>query len=69
MYPLVDDVITRGATLLGSASRLCEAFPDIPIRAFAVLRTVSNPEEFSSIYSSLVGNIKLTSSGNAQRSP
>jgi hypothetical protein len=36
---LVDDVITRGATLLAGASRLVEAFPDATVRAFALIRT------------------------------
>jgi hypothetical protein len=36
---LVDDVITRGRTLLAAAARLSEAFPDAPVRAFALLRT------------------------------
>jgi hypothetical protein len=36
---LVDDVITKGATLLAGASRLAEAFPDADIQAFALLRT------------------------------
>lgn len=66
---LVDDVITRGATLLGSASRLCEAFPSVPIRAFAVLRVITNPNEFSKINSPVVGDIKLKPDGNTQRSP
>ena len=56
---LVDDVITRGATFIGSASRLHDVFPDIPIRAFAILRTVSNPSEFTKIESPIVGKIDL----------
>ncbi|HEV3458113.1 MAG TPA: hypothetical protein VHG32_16220 [Thermoanaerobaculia bacterium] len=36
---LVDDVITKGATLLAGASRLAEAFPDATVRAFALVRT------------------------------
>jgi predicted amidophosphoribosyltransferase len=36
---LVDDVITKGRTLLAAAARLREAFPDAPVRAFALLRT------------------------------
>jgi hypothetical protein len=39
---LVDDVITKGATLLAAASRLAEAFPDAIVRAFALVRT-QNP--------------------------
>jgi predicted amidophosphoribosyltransferase len=29
---LVDDVVTSGAALLGSANRLFETYPDVPIR-------------------------------------
>jgi hypothetical protein len=36
---LVDDVITKGRTLLAAAARLSEAFPHTPVRAFALLRT------------------------------
>ena len=41
---LVDDVITRGATLVAAASRLSEAFPACEIRAFAVIRTMTRVE-------------------------
>jgi predicted amidophosphoribosyltransferase len=37
---LIDDVITRGRTLLAAAARVREAFPDAQIRAFALLRTM-----------------------------
>jgi hypothetical protein len=37
---LIDDVITRGRTLLAAASRVREAFPHAQIRAFALLRTM-----------------------------
>jgi len=37
---LVDDVITKGRTLLAAAARLHEAFPAANIRAFALLRTM-----------------------------
>jgi len=36
---LVDDFITKGATLLAGASRLAEAYPGAEIRAFALVRT------------------------------
>jgi hypothetical protein len=36
---LIDDVITKGRTLLAAAARLREAFPGAPVRAFALLRT------------------------------
>lgn len=36
---IVDDVITRGATLLGAASHLKHVFPDSDVRLFAMVRT------------------------------
>src|ERR1035437_2599771 len=47
---LVDDVVTRGATLLGAANRLAEAFPQSHIRAFAAMRTISIQYEFENVY-------------------
>ena len=41
---LVDDVITRGRTLLAGAARLREAFPRAEILAFALLRTLAPGE-------------------------
>jgi predicted amidophosphoribosyltransferase len=38
---IVDDVISKGRTLLAAAVRLQEAFPDAQIRAFALLRTMA----------------------------
>jgi predicted amidophosphoribosyltransferase len=37
---LVDDVITKGRTVLAVAARLYEAFPNADIRAFALVRTM-----------------------------
>jgi len=37
---LIDDVITKGRTLMAAAMRLREVFPSTPIRAFALLRTM-----------------------------
>ena len=66
---LVDDVITRGATLLGAANRLASVYPNTRIAAFAALRTVSNPREFTRITESISGSIKLLSSGGTLRRP
>jgi hypothetical protein len=41
---LVDDVITRGSTMVGMYGRLSEAFADSEIRCFAVVRTMSGQE-------------------------
>jgi predicted amidophosphoribosyltransferase len=60
---LIDDVVTRGATLLGAANRLSEAYPSAMIAAFVALRAVSNPIEFKGIRESVIGNITLQSNG------
>lgn len=65
---LVDDVVTRGATFLGAASRLKERFPNAKIRAFALICTRSNPTEFSTFEDPAVGHITLRS-GESYRRP
>lgn len=55
---LVDDIITRGSTLLGAANRLAEAFPDARIRAFGAMATISDPGDFVAISKPLVGSIQ-----------
>lgn len=37
---LVDDFVTKGATLIAAASRVKEAFPKAEVRAFALVRTM-----------------------------
>ena len=38
---LVDDVVTKGATMLAATSRVREEWPEIPVRGFALVRTMS----------------------------
>ena len=38
---LVDDVVTKGATMLAAVSRIKNAWPQIPVHAFALVRTMS----------------------------
>lgn len=66
---LIDDVITRGSTLLGAANRLSDVFPNTPILAFAAIRTISNPQEFTKIYEPCTGMITLRTSGDTIRRP
>lgn len=66
---LVDDVVTRGATLLGAANRLADAYPKARIRAFAGMRTISNPLEFVNIVDPIMGKITLGGDGNTFRRP
>ena len=56
---LVDDVITRGSTLLGLLVRLQEAFPGTSIRCFALIRTVSHGD-IASILDPVQGTIAFT---------
>jgi hypothetical protein len=39
-FVLIDDVITKGRTILAAAARLHEAFPNADIRAFTLIRTM-----------------------------
>lgn len=55
---VVDDIITRGSTICGAANRLIEAFPDARIRAFAAMRTISNPSKFQNVVYPVVGTIR-----------
>ncbi|MDA4132801.1 MAG: phosphoribosyltransferase, partial [Thaumarchaeota archaeon] len=67
---LVDDIVTRGATLLGAANRLAEAFPDARIRGFAAMRTVSNPSDFVDAYQPCTGTIRYREmTGDSLRRP
>lgn len=66
---LVDDVVTTGSTLLGSANRLLESYPTTPIKGFAVIRTISDPSQFEKITHPLVGTIVLRSNGLCRRRP
>jgi hypothetical protein len=68
-FVLVDDVVTRGATLIGAASRLREASPDARIKAFAVMRAISTPTEFRGILDPCVGTIQLARDGMTVRRP
>jgi hypothetical protein len=69
MLLLVDDVVTAGATLLGSASRVHDSYPDVPIRAFAAARTVSVASHFRTTVEPVVGTIVLRDDGRTQREP
>jgi predicted amidophosphoribosyltransferase len=56
---LVDDVVTKGKTLLGAASRLSEGFPERDIRGFALLRTLGLQPEIERILDPVLGVIEL----------
>lgn len=68
-FTIVDDVITRGATLLAAASRLRETYPLAEIDCFALVRTRGLVAEIDKIEDPAVGTIRRNSSGEADRQP
>ena len=65
---LIDDVITRGRTLLAAATRLREAFPCAQIRAFALLRTLGQIPDVKRLLDPCTGEIRWRA-GDARRFP
>ncbi|MGH8290926.1 MAG: hypothetical protein ACREV7_18255 [Steroidobacteraceae bacterium] len=65
---LVDDVITRGRTLLAAAERLREAFPTAEIRAFSLLRTLGRDEPLRRLLDPCEGEVRWISR-DARRLP
>jgi predicted amidophosphoribosyltransferase len=65
---LIDDVITKGRTLLAAASRVQEAFPNAQIRAFALLRTMGLVSGVQRLLDPCKGEIRWRA-GDAYRSP
>jgi hypothetical protein len=66
---LIDDVVTRGTALLGSANQLANTFPDCTIRGFAVMRTMGYIKPFTKIEDPCVGHIFLDDNGKITRYP
>jgi predicted amidophosphoribosyltransferase len=65
---LVDDIVTKGRTLLAAAARMHEAFPAARIRAFALIRTMGRVAGVNRFLDPCVGEIRWRS-GDARRSP
>jgi hypothetical protein len=65
---LIDDVVTKGRTLLAAASRVQEAFPCSQIRAFALLRTLGLIPGVQRLLDPCRGEIRWKA-GDAHRRP
>jgi orotate phosphoribosyltransferase-like protein len=65
---IVDDVITKGRTLLAAAARVREALPDAQIRAFALLRTMALVSDLTNLLDPCRGEIRWMR-GDARRIP
>lgn len=66
---VVDDVVTKGATLLAVASGVKELFPEADVRVFAMLRTMGLRPEVERILDPCVGTIRLQAWGETDRQP
>ena len=65
---LVDDVVTKGRTLLAAAARLHEAFPNADLRAFALVRTMGFLPQLERLLEPCEGIIRWAG-GDARREP
>ena len=65
---LIDDVVTKGRTLLAAAIRLREQFPRADVRAFALVRTVGYRRGLERLIEPCSGVIRWTGR-DAQREP
>jgi hypothetical protein len=65
---MIDDVVTKGRTLLAAASRVQECLPNASIRAFALLRTMGLVADVVRLADPCVGWIRWRA-GDAERSP
>jgi predicted amidophosphoribosyltransferase len=65
---LVDDVVTKGRTLLAAATVLADALPGVEIRAFAALRTMGLVPDIATYTDPVVGEIVWTGA-DADRRP
>jgi hypothetical protein len=65
---LIDDFLTRGATFLGAASRVRSDNADAAIKAFALVRSITDAE-IVTIRAPVVGEINLDAEGESWRSP
>jgi len=65
---LIDDVITKGRTLLAAAARLRSELPSADIRGFALIRTVGFVHQIKRLEDSCHGVVRWAG-GDARREP
>lgn len=66
---VVDDVITKGATLLAAASLVAAAFPNAEVRTFALVRTMGLVPDVERIVDPVVGRITHEPPDGVDRQP
>jgi hypothetical protein len=67
-FVLVDDVVTKGRTLLAAAARLQEELPHADVRAFALIRTLGLGQHVDGVFEVCHGVIRWAG-GDACREP
>jgi orotate phosphoribosyltransferase-like protein len=65
---IVDDVITRGSTLVGMSPHVVAGFPDCGIRCFALVRTISGVE-VETLEAPVIGSIEYNGGNYLHREP
>jgi hypothetical protein len=65
---LIDDVVTKGRTLVAAAIRLHLAFPNTLIRAFALVRTMGLVPDVDRVFDPCRGEIRWNGT-DAHREP
>src|SRR6185436_16939767 len=65
---VIDDVITKGATLIAAVSLLKEKFPSADIKAFALVRTLGLQRDIDQILDPCIGTV-MNLEGEAERAP
>jgi hypothetical protein len=65
---IVDDVITRGSTLVGMSPHVVAGFPDYDIRCFALVRTMSGVE-VATLEAPVIGSIEYNGGTYLHREP
>lgn len=54
---LLDDIVTRGTQFLGAAQVIWRSLPQLDLRAFAIMRTISLESNFKTILAPVAGRI------------
>lgn len=66
---VVDDVVTKGATLLAACSLIREAFPRSVVKGFALIRTLGLQPDVDQLILRCTGTVRLNQWGEADRAP
>lgn len=64
---LTNDVIRRGATLLGIAGRVKETYPNLTVQGFAAMRAISDSNKFKRLLDPCKGVVRLSGDQTLRR--